>query len=463
MNKSTKEVDGLDMPRSKIDDAEVQQSHVFGDRTDGGPDYRNVGWLGTVALMMKTQIGLGILTIPASFHALGLIPGIILLCFIAVLTGWASHVIGTFKHRHFETYGIDDAARLLFGRAGFEVFGCIFVIYWIFIAGSAMLGISIGLNAVSAHGACTAVFVAVAAAAAFGLGSIRTLGRISWLAWIGLASILTAVFTVTIAVGVQDKPTDAPDDQPWKSDFQLFGSPRFVDAATALSGFVFAYAGVPAYFSLFAEMRDPRHYTRSVITSQCAITATYIVVGTVVYYFCGSYVATPALGSAGGLLKKVSYGLALPGLLVSATLFVHIPAKYLLVRVLRDSKHLTANTMTHWLCWIGCTLGITIVAYIVASAIPIFGSLTSLIGSLFGCLMSFMFMGFMWFYDNWSVGKAQPTNKWRLRALWAAAVVLMGAFLMVGGTYGSIVSIMDSYSASGGASAWSCADNSNSS
>jgi amino acid permease len=418
--------------------------------------------MGTVALMMKTQIGLGILTIPGSFHILGLIPGIILLCFIAFLTGWASHVIGAFKHRHWETYGIDDAARLVFGRVGYEIFGVVFCIYWIFIAGSAMLGISIGLNAVSEHGTCTAVFVAVAAVASGALGSIRTLGKISWLAWIGLTSILVAVFTVTIAVGVQDQPSDAPRDVEWKSDYRLFGSPRFVDAATALSGFVFAYAGVPAYFSIFAEMRNPKHYNRSLVVAQSGITIVYIVVGTVVYYYCGSYVATPALGSAGGLIKRVSYGLALPGLLVSATLFVHIPGKYVLVRVLRGSKHLTANTKTHWMVWLSCTFGITILAYIVASAIPIFGSLTSLIGSLFGCIMSFMFMGFMWFFDNWSVGRASPNVKWTVRAIWTALVILIGAFLMVGGTYGSIVSIIDSYSASGGARAWSCADNSNS-
>lgn len=53
-----------------------------------------------------------------------------------------------------------------------------------------MLGISIGLNAISVHGTCTAVFVAVAAISGFLLASIRTLGRISWLAWVGLAFIL---------------------------------------------------------------------------------------------------------------------------------------------------------------------------------------------------------------------------------------------------------------------------------
>lgn len=45
-----------------------------------------------------------------------------------------------------------------------------------------MLGISIGLNAVSFHGACNAVFVAVAALIGFACGSIQTLGQIVWLA-----------------------------------------------------------------------------------------------------------------------------------------------------------------------------------------------------------------------------------------------------------------------------------------
>lgn len=60
------------------------------------------------------------------------------------------------------------------------------------MAGSGMLGVSIGLNAVSTHGACTAIFVAAAAIVGFGLSSIQTLGRITWLAWIGLLCILAS-------------------------------------------------------------------------------------------------------------------------------------------------------------------------------------------------------------------------------------------------------------------------------
>jgi hypothetical protein len=55
-----------------------------------------------------------------------------------------------------------------------------------------MLGISIGLNSLSVHGTCTAVFVAVAAIAGFCLASIQTLGKLGWLAWLGLFGILSS-------------------------------------------------------------------------------------------------------------------------------------------------------------------------------------------------------------------------------------------------------------------------------
>lgn len=61
-----------------------------------------------------------------------------------------------------------------------------------FAAVSGMLSISIPLNALSKHGACTASFVAVAAISGCLLSSIRTLSRIIFVAWIGLAGILVA-------------------------------------------------------------------------------------------------------------------------------------------------------------------------------------------------------------------------------------------------------------------------------
>jgi amino acid permease len=76
--------------------------------------------------MMKTQIGLGVLSIPAAFDALGLIPGVLGLVAIGIITTWCNWVVGTFKLNHREVYGVDDAMGMMFGRVGREILAVAF-------------------------------------------------------------------------------------------------------------------------------------------------------------------------------------------------------------------------------------------------------------------------------------------------------------------------------------------------
>lgn len=71
-------------------------------------------------------------------------------------------------------------------------------------------------------------------------------------------------------------------------------------------------------------MRDPRQFTKSLLLCQAVVTGMYLIMGILIYYFCGSHVASPALGSAGKLIKQISYGIALPSLVVGATLSTHV-------------------------------------------------------------------------------------------------------------------------------------------
>ncbi|KAF2152905.1 hypothetical protein K461DRAFT_224969 [Myriangium duriaei CBS 260.36] len=469
MSDEKKTYPDLEATQSRADATVVEDAggygvhdEIFGDINEDGPNYRNVGWLGTAALMMKSQVGLGVLSIPSVFNTIGLVPGLICLWTIAAITTWSDYIVGVFKMRHKDVYGIDDCGQKMFGKTGRIVFGGAFVLYWIFVAGSGMLSLSIALNALSVHGTCTAVFVFVAFLAAFLLGSIQTLGRITWLAWLGLFGIMTSIFTLTVSVGVQDRPAAAPQTGSWASDWKVASNPSFPDAISAVSALVFAYAGTPGFFPIVSEMREPKHYTRSLIICQTGVTVIYTVIGIVVYYYCGSYVASPALGSAGHLMKKICYGLALPGLLFTTVFVTHIAAKYIFVHLLRGTKHISKNTKTHWMVWLGSTFCIALVAYIIASAIPVFGGLVSLVGALFGTLMSFQCMGCMWLYDNWGIEKAKRNIKWYLMVAFSTFVVVSGTFLMIAGTYGSVVGIIESNKKNGGTSPWSCADNSNS-
>lgn len=138
-----------------------------------------------------------------------------------------------------------------------------------------------------------------------------------------LSILIVIVLIVSIAVGVESKPAAAPTG-PWVSDYHIVKQPSFLEAMDALGTLVFAYAGTPGFFSIISEMRDPKEYTKALAICQSIVSACYVAIGVVVYYYCGSYVASPALGSAGPLLKKISYGVALPGLLVSTTLLTHV-------------------------------------------------------------------------------------------------------------------------------------------
>jgi amino acid permease len=77
---------------------------------------------------MKTQIGLGVLSIPSVFDTVGLIPGVILLLVIGTITTWSAYMIGIFKLRHRQVYGVDDAGGLVFGRFGRDIFGISFTL-----------------------------------------------------------------------------------------------------------------------------------------------------------------------------------------------------------------------------------------------------------------------------------------------------------------------------------------------
>ena len=366
--------------------------------------------------------------------------------------------MGPFKIRHPDVYGVADAAYVFAGPWGRWTMYVIFTVFMIFCTASAIVGVSTALNAMSSHGACTAVFTAVAAIAGFLLSSIRTLSKVSWIGWAGITSIIASVIILTIGVGVQDRPSEAPQTPlPWHKGLQVIGHPTFVEAMSAINIILFSSSATPMYFGVVSEMRDPRKYTRAMGASLTFLTAVYLIIGSVVYHYCGQYVASPALGSAGIVLKKVCYGIAFPGLLASLTIFNHISAKNIFVRVLHGSKHLSSNSVTHWAVWLGCTAGSVLLAYIIASAIPIFGSLIGFIGALMCPAVAIIPECLMWFYDNWWFTTKGLTAGKIVTGVINIVVILIGCFFTVGGTYAAVLDLIATSVDSG---PWTCVNNS---
>lgn len=150
------------------------------------------------------------------------------------------------------------------------------------------------------------------------------------------------------------------------------------------------------------------------------------------YAWCGKWVANPALGSAGDLIKKISYGVALVGLIASGAINQHIAAKYVFVRVLRRSRHLQSNTATHWATWAGVTLAIGAVAFLLAESIAIFNYILALAGSVCFAPMALVLPGFLYLHDF----AAYRRGTWGQRTKWGLHIglILLGVFVTVCGT-----------------------------
>lgn len=407
--------------------------------------------------MTKANIGLGILQIPFVFQTIGLVPGIILLIGMAILVMWTATYVQSFKINHPQVYGYADIGEVIFGKVGREVFSVIFVTNFVFVSASAIVAVSTALNAVSVHAACTAVFIAVAAVVGWLLASIKTLGNITWLGWVGMASIIASVLTLTVAVGVNDRPAAAPQTGPWDKDFKVFGTANAVGGISAITNVLYAYAATPTYWGIISEMRDPRMHNRMAILSISLCCMLYIILGSVVYWFCGKYVSSPALGSAGVLLKRVCYGLAIPALLVSLCIYAHIAAKFIFVRILQGTPHIAKPTRKHWITWLGSTITVVGVAYILGSAIPTFGAIVGLIGSLLTPQTTIVVFPFIWWHDNWRY-RARGERSVAMAAL-NLFILACGIFFVVGGMYAAVTDLIATSTTNG---PWTCADNSDS-
>jgi hypothetical protein len=182
-------------------------------------------------------------------------------------------------------------------------------------------------------------------------------------------------------------------------------------------------------------MRRPRDFTKSILLCQSVITVAYVVIGSVIYYFAGQFVASPAMGSTNELMKRISYGLVLPALLVSGMLFNHIGAKYAFVRFLRGTRDLTHNTWRHWTVWLACCTVMATVAFLIATAIPFFDSLLSLIGASLGTFMVLILNACMWVSDHKTAIKTGRTRKLMGLLVLSVTTIAVGLFILGAGTW----------------------------
>lgn len=188
------------------------------------------------------------------------------------------------------------------------------------------------------------------------------------------------------------------------------------------------------------EMHTPEDFTKSISTFGVIQTTVYTLTGSLIYAFVGQDVKSPALLSAGPLISKVAFGLAIPVIYISGSVNTTVAARFIHGRIYKDSVTRYINTAKGWISWIAVVAVISLAAWVISEAIPFFSELLSLTGCLFVAGTSFYIPPIMWYCLLREGEWHERHNFWT--AIANLTVFVLGVTVFCIGTYASMVEIV---------------------
>ncbi|CAI7659262.1 unnamed protein product [Penicillium palitans] len=430
--------------KKTLEDQNPQYQDAFGNEEGAEVKYKTMKWWQTGMFMIAESVSLGVLSLPKTLAQLGLAPALVLIIGLGILATYTGYTIYQFRSRYPHIQNLADAGEVLFGAFGRELFGLGQLLFSIFIMGSHILTFSVMMNTVTEHGTCTMVFTAVGFIICFVCSLPRTMKNMTYISCLSFASIVTAVIITMVAVGVQNQ-----GGQNLKATIDT----DLVQAFSAVTNIVFAYCAHVAFFGLIAEMEEPRDFPKALIMLQTFEIIFYTVAAVVIYYYVGQEVTSPALGSAGPILKKVAYGIAIPTIIGAGVVNGHIGLKYIYVRLFRGTDRMHKRDLLAVGSWVGIALACWVIAWIIADAIPVFSDLLSLISSLFASWFSYGLGGVYWLHIN--KGKWFSSPRKIALTIVNVCIILIGGCMCGLGLYVSGKAIHDDASDN----SFSCASN----
>lgn len=196
------------------------------------------------------------------------------------------------------------------------------------------------------------------------------------------------------------------------------------------------------FFAVISEFKKPEDWPKALALLQVAETTLYLIAAIVIYVYAGPDAPSPALSAAHSIvMRKVIWAIAIPTIVIAGVVYAHVAARYVFVRMFRGTKHMERRTKLSTAAWVLITFSIWVVAMIIASSIPVFNSLLSLVGALFVSWFSYGLPGLFWLWmyrGRWFTNHSQNIS-------FAANVTLVitGFMLCVLGLWSSTVLIIN--------------------
>jgi hypothetical protein len=154
-----------------------EEFEVF--KTTAGVNFRTVEWPRATVIFLKVIFAVGVLTIPTAMYDLGAVGGTLSVIGWGLLNTWAAVIQGDFRNNHRGCHGIADMAEVVGGPIAREITGALFIVAYVLLTGSGILGVSIAFNVFSGHAICTNWFSFVAMILIVAAASFRKMSQVS--------------------------------------------------------------------------------------------------------------------------------------------------------------------------------------------------------------------------------------------------------------------------------------------
>ncbi|RLL93513.1 hypothetical protein CFD26_100895 [Aspergillus turcosus] len=294
----------------------------------------------------------------------------------------------------------------------------------------------------------------------------RTFSGLSKLATLSAIATFISVLLATVFAAVEDHPRNW-DPKKGNPTFLLFpaSDTTFVQGLGAFLNISFTFIGQITLPSFIAEMKEPKDFWKSLTAVTIAEIIVFTLVGAIIYVYVGNeYMTAPAFGSLGDeLYMKISFSFMVPTLIFLGVLYASVSARFIFFRIFEGTRHKGNHTVMGWASWCGILMGLWVLAWIIAEAIPFFTDLLSIIGAVFGSFFGFIFWGVAYIYMSYAdygpvFYKKQGLRGW-VELVLNVTVILIGLFFLGPGTYASVESVVQSYQEGGVGTAFTCANN----
>ncbi|KAJ5174375.1 uncharacterized protein N7482_000252 [Penicillium canariense] len=422
-------------PSSHSSQTEFERDRMI----QGSEKFNRLGWKRLTIVLIVEAIALGSLSLPAAFATLGMVAGVICSVVIGLIATYASFIVGAVKIKYPQVENYGDIGRLLLGEAGFWIITAVFVLSLLLGVGSHCLTGIIALVRITESDICTVIFGLVSAIILLLAAIPPTFAELAVLGYIDFASIVIAIGITIIATGVQraQNPGGLASStwSAWPKE-----DADFPKVMVAINNIVFAYSFAPTLPTFMTEMHTPKDYVKSVYLIGFIEIILYTLIGSLVYCFVGQEVQSPALLSAGPLVSRIAFGVALPVIFISGSINTSVIARYLHGHVYRNSVVRYVNTKMGWITWIALVSVLTFLSWIVAEAIPVFSDMLSICAALFNSGLCFYVPSVMWLVllKDGSLLSGENVRT----AFYNGVVFLFGIGVLVCGMYANILNLV---------------------